>query len=87
MKQKIEISQTFKVFGYEIKVNDDQLAQAIKQLPDKKQKVILLAFFIGLKDAEIGRMMGLARSTVHYHRTDAIQKIKRNMEADLNKCL
>ncbi len=72
-------SEIFKIFDYEIKVNDEQLAKAIKQLPDKKQKVILLAFFIGMKDAEIGKIMGLARSTVHYHRTNAMQKLKKSM--------
>lgn len=40
-------TETFLVFGYNIEVRDEMIAEALKHLPEKKRNVILLSFFYG----------------------------------------
>lgn len=64
---------------------DYLVAKAIEQLPKKKQDVILLSFFLNMTNADIGRLMNLAESTVHYHRTNALKELRKIMEEHLDE--
>ena len=47
----------FDVCGIEIRVLDDELADALKVLSEKDRNIVLMYFFLGMSDAEIGDKM------------------------------
>lgn len=70
----------FSAGGYVADIRDDALAYALEQLPARKRDVVILAYMLGFNDAEIGRILHLMASTVHYHRTSSLKQIKKRME-------
>lgn len=66
----------FSVMGYEIGIIDGDLAQALRELPDKKIQIVLLYYFVGLSDREIGEIYGTGRSTICDQRNNAIKKLR-----------
>lgn len=75
----------FCIGGYEIPVRDVLMAQAIETLSKRQQDVILLSFFLGMKDVDIAALMNLANSTVHHHKTKALQELRKFMEEQTNE--
>ena len=67
----------FSVMGYEIGIIDGDLAQALRELPDKKIQIVLLYYFAGLSDREIGEIYGTGRSTICDQRNNAMQEVIR----------
>ena len=47
----------FNVCGIDIKVLDDELAEALKQLPEKKRNNVLMYYFLEMSDTEIADIM------------------------------
>lgn len=78
-------SKCFQVLGYDIEVKDALLAEAIQSLSEKRQKVVLLSYFMDMSDAEIARTMNLVRSTVHEHRRRSLELMKEMMEEYQNE--
>ena len=70
----------FSVMGYEIGIIDGDLAQALRELSDKKIQIVLLYYFVGLSDREIGEIYGTGRSTICDQRNNAIKKLRLLME-------
>ena len=70
----------FSVMGYEIGIIDGDLAQALREPPDKKIQIVLLYYFAGLSDREIGEIYGTGRSTICDQRNNAIKKLRLMME-------
>lgn len=70
----------FLIHGYEIRVKDPLLAEAIKGLTRKKREVILLSYFMEMSDAEIARELHLVQSTVHVHHKRSLELLKKMME-------
>ena len=66
--------------GYEIGIVDGDLAQALRELPDKKIQIVLLYYFAGLSDREIREIYGTGRTTICDQRNDAIKKLRLLME-------
>lgn len=75
---------SFQVLGYDIKVNDDLLAESLRALTEKKRNVVLLSYFLDMSDAEIARSMHLVRSTIHEHRKKSLELLKKLMEEKQN---
>lgn len=73
----------FHVMGYEVVVNDINIAKALQTLPQKKRDVILLSFFLEMSDAEIADLMNLVRSTIYHHRQSSLKSLRKAME-DMN---
>jgi len=53
----------FDVCGIEVRVLDDDLAEAIKYLSEKDREILLMYFFLGISDTEIGDRLKINRST------------------------
>ncbi len=70
----------FTIHEYSIFVESLLIAEAIGELPKRQQDIILLSFFLDLKDVEIATLMNLANSTVHYHKSTALKKLRKIME-------
>ncbi|MDE7322101.1 MAG: sigma-70 family RNA polymerase sigma factor [Lachnospiraceae bacterium] len=70
----------FYVMGYEIGIVDGDLAQALRELPDRQLQIVLMYYFIGWTDREIGEILGLAKSTVCKWRNDTVKTLRRLVE-------
>ena len=64
----------FSLYGYDIAVKDTLLAEALKELSDRKRNVILLSYFMEMSDADIARKMNLVQSTIFQHENDGGDK-------------
>ncbi|MDL2302005.1 sigma-70 family RNA polymerase sigma factor [Lachnospiraceae bacterium OttesenSCG-928-D06] len=63
-----------------MEVTSMTIADALNALPKKKRDVILLAYYQDMTDREIGKLMNLTQSTIHYHRRTALMKMGVVME-------
>ena len=70
----------FNVLGHYISISDEQLAEALNELPADRRDIILLAFFLGMNDRDIAEQLDLVRRTVAYRRTKTLQELKNLLE-------
>lgn len=63
------------VCGFKFFIADEAIFSALSKLSYKARSVILLSYWIKLTDIEIGRRLGLPRSTVWSIRNSAIKKL------------
>ncbi len=76
----------FIVYGYEVLIRENLLVEAIERLDGKKQKIILLYYFVGFRDGEIARLLKLSRSAVQNHRAEATKRLAKHLrESDEGK--
>ena len=75
--------QTFNVLGRDVIVTDENIAEALRSLPERKRDIILLSYFLELSDGEIGKKLNLIRSTVQYQRTSTLRELKKIMEEEI----
>lgn len=66
----------FNVCGMDIKVLDDELAEALKQLPEQKRNNVLMYYFLEMSDTEIADVMNYTRGAVFKHRRRALEAMK-----------
>ena len=74
--------QIFNVLGHDIVVSDESIAEALRNLPERKRDIILLSYFLELSDGEIGKKLNLIRSTVQYQRTSTLRELKKFLEEE-----
>lgn len=70
----------FKVMDFEVGVENDLLAEALKTLSPTSRDVVLLSYFMDLNDTEIAEMLNIVRRTVQYRRKSSLNKLKKRME-------
>ena len=75
----------FRALGYDIRLKDMLLAEALNTLTERKRDVIMLSYFQGLSDADIARKLNLDRSTVNEHRKRSLELLKQMMEERSNE--
>ncbi|EAC2340948.1 TPA: sigma factor-like helix-turn-helix DNA-binding protein [Listeria monocytogenes] len=68
-------SEIFIVLGIKIFISNEELANAIAALPSVRQEIILMSFFIGLNDREIGDIIGKSLGSVWYQRQVALEEL------------
>lgn len=78
---KYDMPTTFIVRGKAVIVESEQLAAALLRLPEKWREVLLLRYYLGYSDAEIGEMFGVCRSTIFRRRKIALRLLRKEMEA------
>jgi DNA-directed RNA polymerase specialized sigma24 family protein len=75
--------QIFNVLGNDIIVTDESIAEALRSLPEQRNRdIILLYYFLELSDGEIGKKLDMIRSKVQYKRTRTLQELKKMMEEE-----
>lgn len=77
-------SYKYQVLGFDVIVKDTLLSEALNLLSDTKREVVLMAYFFDMSDTEISKYMNLRQSTIHYHRTSSLEKIKKYLEGKNN---
>lgn len=70
----------FKVLEYDIAVKNELLAEALQKLPERKRDIVLLSYFLDYSDVEIAELLHLLQRTVGYHRTTALERMKKRLE-------
>ena len=78
--EKQDKTTAFLVLGKEVIVDDKRLATALSKLPELRQEVLLLYYFIGYRDEAIGRLYGRCRSTINHRRNDALKQLRKEWE-------
>ncbi len=72
-----ELSFTaFDVYGTEVRVSDDMLCEALKQLPEKKRNVLLMSYFLELSDISIGELLQMTRDGVYKNRMAGLKLLR-----------
>ena len=77
--ERLEACDGIPYENYLFEINE-LLAEAVTSLPERKRNIILMSYFLDMSDYEIADLLNLVRSTVTYHREDALEKLKRFME-------
>ena len=78
--EKRDKPTVFLVLGKEVVVDDERLATALSKLPELRQEVLLLYYFIGYRDEAIGRLYGRCRSTINHRRNVALKQLRKEWE-------
>ena len=65
---------TFDVCGTEICVLDEELEEALKQLPEQSRSIVLMFFFLDMSDSEIGEKLNINRNTSYRHRRNSLEE-------------
>lgn len=72
--------RVFDVRGITVSISDNYLAEAIFKLPEDKRDVILLSYFAGLSDAEIGRRFNAIPQTIHSRRRRSLKLLQKILQ-------
>lgn len=72
----------FDVMGTKVKVSNEQLAEALKNLPEKKLNILLMFYFLEMTDAEIADLMQNDRSTTFRNRRSSLEEIKKMLQEE-----
>ena len=78
---KYDVPTAFTVRGETVIVESELLAAALLRLPEKRREVLLLRYYLGYSDEEIGRLFGVCRSTVFRSRKIALRLLRKELEA------
>ena len=71
---------TYYVQGQAVQVQDQKLGQALAGLLPRDREIVLLYYFLGLRDAAIAKRLNMSRATVQRRREKAQVKLKRILE-------
>lgn len=73
-------SEIFVIDGMSIEVSNDNLIEAIKLLSENLREIILLYYFVGLNDREIGERYNLSAGGLWAVRQRAVRFLQLQME-------
>ena len=79
MDRYFEGEHIFDVQGIPVVVCGDTLAGALERLPEGKRAVILLTYFLGMTDREIGQRLNVTHQTISKRRLTALKELRRYM--------
>ena len=63
--------------GQKIVVASRRLADALLKLPEQRRAVLLMYFFLGYTDTEVGNEYGRSRSTANYWKHAALKQLRK----------
>lgn len=72
----------FHICDMDIRVFDDNLAKALKQLTEKKRNILLMFYFLEMSDTEIGELLNITRCTSHRNRRNSLEEIRIILERE-----
>lgn len=76
---------TFRILDIEIAIKNLLLGAALEILSENQRDIVLLSYFLDMKDHEIAKQMHLVRRTVSYRRNCSLKKLREVMEACSNE--
>ena len=75
-----EASFTYSVQGHSIQIKNQRLGQALFSLLPRDREIILLYYFLNLRDEAIAKCLNMSRPTVQRRREKAQKKLKMILE-------
>ena len=71
-----QIIQSFQYVAL-IRVLDDELAEALKKLPERKRNTLLMYYFLEMTESEIANLQKITQSGVFRNRHHALETMKK----------
>ena len=68
---------SFQVLNFTIRVSNEELGTALKELTEKQRSAILLHFFQDMSDREISELCHVSRSAVNSRRDRGMKKLQK----------
>ena len=65
-------------------LRDPRNNQAIKYLSEKDREILLMYFFLGMSDTEIGDRLKINRSTSFRSRKNSLEELKKKLKENMN---
>ncbi|MEO2190600.1 RNA polymerase sigma factor [[Clostridium] innocuum] len=72
----------FSVCGIDIRVLDDELAEALKKLPESKRNTLLMYYFLEMTESEIANLQKITQSGVFRNRHHALETMKKLLKEE-----
>lgn len=72
--------KTFYAHGNIVHVYDPTLGELLQYISPQRREVILLYYFLGLTDSEIGCLLHIDHKTVNYRRNTALRRLRELLE-------
>ena len=72
----------FEVHGYDIEVKNTLIAEALKELTERKRNVILLSYFMEMTDREIARELDTVHQNVSKRRARILKLMRDYLEKE-----
>lgn len=66
----------FDVYGTYVRVSDECLCNALKELPERKRNNLLMYYFLELSDTEIADIQQISRAGVYKNRQKSLELLK-----------
>lgn len=76
---------TFSSHGYDLHIDNELVADAFAGLSSQEQSILILHCVLELTDHEIGRLVGMSRSTVQRRRTKSLSELRIKLMALMPK--
>lgn len=73
----------FNICGHDVRVFDDELANALKNLSERNRENLLMYYFLEMSDTEIAKAQAISRSGVFQNRHNALEHIKKSLKKEL----
>ena len=70
----------FGVKGYLVHVYDPALGEVLQHLSPQRRDVLLMDYFLGFNDYQIGRLLNIDHKTVDYRRSEGLRRLKKMLE-------
>ncbi|HGM3508802.1 TPA: RNA polymerase sigma factor [Clostridioides difficile] len=70
----------FAVNGQTVIVDSEKLAKALLCLSERRREIILMCYYLQLKDKQIAALLGKPRTTVNYQKNAALKQLRTEME-------
>ena len=72
----------FNVCGHDIRVYDDELAEALKQLSERNRETLLMYYFLEMTESEIANLQKITQSGVFRNRHHALETMKKILKEE-----
>ena len=72
----------FNVCGNDISILDDELAEALKKLPERKRNTLLMYYFLEMTESEIANLQKITQSGVFRNRHHALETMKKILKEE-----
>jgi len=78
--QSMQVPTDFHINGQVVTIENERLAAALACLSEEKRELILLRYFLGIKETEIALLYGRSRSTINYRKQRSLRLLRQEME-------
>lgn len=75
----------FNVCGNDIRICDDELAEALKKLSERNRENLLMYYFLEMSDTEIAKRQNISRCGVFQNRHNSLELMKKILKEENSK--